>query len=196
MWHSRSVVDIVNISNKRLFTREILNAEIGSALKSGSATPRVAARPQLKHSVGAQHSTLSRAPTCCFLFYSKNIFYLIGLQVFCLKMELSCHAVAIYILVQRMGSLNLAKESLNPQLFCCSTLVFLWGGRSSSSDLLVRVLRQMVCVSAVACNASSSNAITIILTIIMIRIIWSFGASNTGSIASDGLFACNHQDYQ
>ena len=84
MWHSRSVVDIVNISNKRLFTREILNAEIGSALKSGSATPRVAARPQLKHSVGAQHSTLSRAPTCCFLFYSKNISYLIGLQVFCL----------------------------------------------------------------------------------------------------------------
>ena len=75
MWHSRSVVDIVNISNKRLFTREILNTEIGSALKSGSATPRVAARPQLKHSVGAQHSTLSRAPTCCFLFYSKYLLF-------------------------------------------------------------------------------------------------------------------------
>ena len=100
-----------------LFTREILNTEIGSALKSGSATPRVAARPQLKHSVGAQHSTLSRAPTCCFLFYSKNIFYLIGLQMFCLGVDHGCHAVAIYILVQRMGSLNLAKGSLNPQLF-------------------------------------------------------------------------------
>ena len=76
MWHSRSVVDIVNISNKRLFTREILNTEIGSGLKSGSATPRVAARPQLKHSVGAQHSTLSRAPTCCFfIFYSKYLLF-------------------------------------------------------------------------------------------------------------------------